>query len=121
MALREVLLGARHAVGSVVETLHIEISPETQVEVNICRPGLNARDRAMSLTNDEGKITEFSKMQALCVVACVRDPETGARVFDDTDIEELAKGSCGSWFDDLAKRCLQLVMPSASAEGNSGE
>ena len=111
--LRSELLNSRKTVGSEVAEVQIETQAGTQT-VYVCRPPLSARDRAAKL--NQGDDFEFVRLQALCIVKCLREEPMGDLVFDDADVGELASGACGDWFDDLAQICLEVTMPSTEGE-----
>lgn len=114
--LRNKFLAGKKSIGSVVKTLSVNLNGET-VAVNICRPGLRARNRCMVLVGADGQIKDFSRLQAVAVVACLRDME-GKQIFEEIDENELAEETaCGDWFDEVAPLCMDLVMP--TTEGNA--
>lgn len=115
MDLRAQLLGSALKVGSIVESVNINIQ-DNVVQVNLCRPPLSVRDKMQKLM--QNGTAPVSKVQALCLVHTLRNPDTGEPIFSDADLSVFEEFACGDWFDKVAPKAFMLVL-GGDVEGNS--
>lgn len=112
MNTRDLLLSESKRVGTVVEHLTLKVGDQ-EILAQLTLPALKVRNKAFKLSQ-EG---DFLTTQALCVSECLRD-ENGDRIFSEADITALKDLACGSWFDVVADKAIELVLPK-SEQGNS--
>lgn len=104
-ALRAALLGSQRKFRSEV----IEVAG---LRVEVRQPSIKERARILK----EGKAQsgdadrmDLAKMFVTAVIACCYDPDTGDKVFEDANAEELLGMPSGSFVDVLGSKALELM------------
>lgn len=75
--------------------------------------------KAAGIVAGKASSAEIDKLQAMAVINCVYDPETGERVFTDADLNALLDAESGSYVDVLGEHALHFLnVEPAQAAGN---
>lgn len=99
--LREAILNAQDEQSQLVEV------PEWGVTVKVVGMTGNDRSAFMSACMDEKGNPQFERVYSAVIIACTVDPETGEKVFEATDRDELDRKSAKAT-ERIAKVALEL-------------
>lgn len=112
--LRKKALGSRPVVKEIVEV------DGTKYEVR--KPTYAARSTIFAgakLTSGDAEKIDLGRFQALAIVHCVHDPETGEKVFEAADVDAILELPAGS-LDALSDCAIKLLnVDKAAIEGKS--
>lgn len=108
--LRQALLnlGVRDAIRETINGQEVELRPPTVKE-------RGKMLKACGITGP-GNDPDFGKMQAYALMLAAHHPQTGQRIFADTDLDALMDVAAGSELDELGAKALRFLNIDSDAD-----
>lgn len=86
------------------------------VEVTLRQPKIAERNEISELAKDENGNVNQLELIVWAIIRLTETPDTGERVFDDTDYNAFLEQPANSWVDELGEALLEMLNVSKESE-----